>query len=300
MRTIKTSYNIDKLRLCYKQPKETFDYFAQFAPNTHIPFMDYTIHVIGDDLGEEENPLTINSIIYFDNGTKLGELKLNNSKKYEGYAFFNFENRALYEFLTRDVCNGNKYNLIPCIDTIADELNLTLNNITEIEVSCDTTVNVNRKIRRLIKDYNGYEMIKNGKRVADENRLIEDYHETFSRPRKRLSRQPTLYIGQAKADSPMMRIYNKSDEIAEESNKDYITDWNGFGNTDIHRIEVRLKNEALKEYLKSKDYEVPLIYMLDDMSFKEDLWRTFSNRLLYFKDKDGNRITMYDLANGLC
>lgn len=289
----KYNFNIDKLRLCYNQPKELFNEFNEIKPNTFWQMDGYKLFIIGDE-DDEETPKQIQVNVLLNDNTLLGHFIFNNSKKYEGYCFFTFANSALYN--TLNVVNGNKSNYISLIDYVADDLNLTLNNITEVEVCLDTTINVNAKLRKLIRDFRQYEMIHNGKKVKDPLRKLENYHETFNRSRKYISRQPTIYFEQSKKDSPLMRIYNKTEEINSNLNeKNYINEWNAFGKTDTYRIELRIKNESLKEFLKTINPDRHLLDTLQDPAIKEALWSYFADRLIYFKSDDGTRITLYDL-----
>lgn len=288
----KYRFNIDKLRLCYNQPTELFSQFAEIKPNTYWDRGDYKLHILGDEV--EETPHQIQVNVLLNNNTLLGYFVFNNSKRYEGFCFFTFSNSALYEFLTTD--GTNKYNLITLIDYIANDLNLTLNNITEVEISLDTTINVNAKIRKLIKDYNNFDMIQNGRKVKDPSRKLENYCETFSRSRKRLLPQPTLYFEQTKKDAPLLRIYNKTEEIKSNGNeKEYITEWNQFGKTSTYRMELRLKNESIKEFLKTYHTDRPLLDFIQDPEVREALWAFFADRLIYFRADDGTPIRLIDL-----
>lgn len=288
----KYKINIDKLRLCYNQPTELFSQFAEIKPNTYWNRGDYKFHILGDEV--EETPQQIQVNVLLNDNTLLGYFVFNNSKRYEGFCFFTFSNSALYEFLTTD--GNNKYNLITLINFIADDLNLTLNNITEVEISLDTTINVNAKIRKLIKDYNNFDMIQNGRKVKDPSRKLENYCETFSRSRKRLLPQPTLYFEQVKKDAPLLRIYNKTEEIKSNGyEKKYITNWNQFGKTSTYRMELRLKNESIKEFLKSYPTDRPLLDLIQDPAVKEALWAFFADRLIYFRADDGTPIRLINL-----
>lgn len=292
-------FNIDKLKLCYKQPQELFDEFANYKQDQTIYRDGYDLYIVPD---EDDRHIRLSVSV---GGIRLGFLTLNNTKQCEGLCFFKFENRAcyfnfdkqaLYEFLSVDVSTWQKYNLIGAWENIADDLGLVFNNITELEIACDTNFNLGAKVRKMIKDYLHYEMFANGKKITDPNRLIENYHETFSRSRKRLQKYPTIYFEQARTDAPLLRIYNKSDEIESNDNtKDYISEWNGF--SPIYRMEVRLKSNSIKEFLKTytpdMDYPSPL-QMLQSPHFLFMAWQFFTDRLVFFR-QDGEDIHLSDL-----
>lgn len=285
----KFNFNVDKLKICFKQKKDTFNYFAECQCPQFINRDGYTLHLLEVD----EYSAKVNVIV---EDEVLGMFTFNNSSRYEGLCFFKFENKALYTPLTYDFYYKKKVNLIPLISTIADDLDLTFNNITEVEVALDSNINVNAKVRKLIRNYKDFEMFQNGKRVKDPNRILENYHETFKRNRKKIIYPPTLYFEQAKQDAPLMRIYNKTEEINDNENlKNYITQWNDFGKSDIHRCEVRLKSNSIKDFLKDID-RYPLDLLTDPAALCS-IWCNFVDRLVFFRDKDGQNITIADLIS---
>lgn len=285
----KFNFNVDKLKICFKQNKDTFNYFAECQCPQFINRDGYTLHLLEVD----EYSAKVNVIV---EDEVLGMFTFNNSSRYEGLCFFKFENKALYTSLTYDVYYKKKVNLIPLISTIADDLDLTFNNITELEVALDSNINVNAKVRKLIRNYKDFEMFQNGKRVKDPNRILENYHETFKRNRKKIIYPPTLYFEQAKQDAPLMRIYNKTEEINDNENlKDYITKWNDFGKSDIHRVEVRLKSNSIKDFLKDID-RYPLDLLTDPAALCS-IWCNFVDRLVFFRDRDGQNVTVADLIS---
>ena len=195
---------------------------------------------------------------------------------------------------------------------IADVLELDLNDFTELEIACDVNHNVVAKVRKLIKDYKNYDMFVNGNRITDENRIIENYGEYFSRSRKKLSKQPTLYFTKKKKGSPILRIYNKTREINEVSKeKEYITQWDGFGNQDIYRIEINVRNEFYKDFADSIRSDEDYSHAWGDINtqdtllgieaFRSKIWQFFCDRGVYFRKKRGDRtvITLTDIAHGI-
>lgn len=285
------NFNIDKLKVCYIQPSDLYQEFTDLKDQT-IYRDGYDLYIIPDD---DDRHIRLSVSV---SGCLLGVLTLNNSKQCEGLCFFRFDNKALYEFLTIDTYTGKRYNLINVWESIADDLGLIYNNITEIEVACDCNFNLMAQVRKFIRDYQRYDMFANGKRVSDPNRLIDNYHETFSRSRKRLQRQPSIYFEQARTDAPLLRIYDKSAEIvANDNTKDYICQWNEF--TPIYRAEVRIKSNSIKEFLNSyiPDTDYPsTLQMIQSKHFLFSVWNFFTDRLIFFRTKDGKDVTMADFA----
>jgi len=118
----------------------------------------------------------------------------------------------------------------------------------------DTNKNLIATLRKYIKDYKGYEMFLNGNLVHDEYRKLENYGEFYSRSRKKLNRQPTLYLRQKKQSGLALRVYNKSAEL-EGSQKDYITNWLGFGGQTIYRAEITIRNTEIRQYCDDTNHE---------------------------------------------
>lgn len=321
MRVRKCNFNIDKLRICYRQPAGLYDLFLGYEAKTEIERDCYKIRILSDTRSEETKeyhrnligahaPLMNASILdesetyKIDNiqvqvicadGTLLGTFKFNNSKKYEGLCFFTFENSALYKVFNNIA--GQKNNYICCLDYVADDLGLEFNNITELEVAADTNFNLTAAIRRHISHFDEYRMFVNGAEVGDPYRKIDDYLEGYGRCRAHLFRSPTIYISQKKNGSPFLRAYNKTAEINDNlSVKKYISEWNAFGAADIHRLEVNIRSEDFKDFYEKYGGDDWILTALQDPAFLESLWSAFCRRLLYFRAAEGGHlITIADI-----
>lgn len=93
-RTIKASVNIDKLKVCLLQPDGLFERIYKEEPD-YIVYNGFSLKRI------ECNTDTIVCNVLLDEAKQteqilLGHLTLNNTCKYAGKAFFEFENSALY------------------------------------------------------------------------------------------------------------------------------------------------------------------------------------------------------------
>lgn len=308
----KIKFNIDKKRLCYRQPEGLFNQIKQHPINSWIDYnSEFKLHIIDDGRGNnDKEPIKIKAqVIVSDDNTLLGDFTFHNSAKYDGLCFFTFANKALYQ--STCIMRGEKYNCQQYMTYIADVLNLELNDFTEVEIACDINHNVVTKVRKLIKDSENYDMFVNGKRIDSDNRIIENYIEIYHRTRKKLDRQPTLYFKQKKDGSPILRIYNKTREIIEASQeKEYITEWDGFGSQDIYRIEVNVKNEFYKGFADSLRTSSNFSNAWGDINVQDALfdlegyrakvWQFFCDRMVYFRQKSGDKqvITLGDIAKG--
>jgi len=198
---------------------------------------------------------------------------------------------------------GEKYNHLCYLPYITSTLGLVLNNITLLEIAADTNVNPVPSIRRYIHDYEHYDMIMNGKRVADERRKIDGYCEAYGSSRVRIDRYPTLYFGQSKAEGLRMRIYNKTKEIEEASGKQYEADWNEYGDHSIYRLEVVVRNEDYRQWLSYIAPKVPewgcleaAEHLIMSEEYRTAIWLYATRRMLYFRPK-GKRKEVIDLAD---
>lgn len=333
MRTKKGIVNIDKLRLSFTQPLSLWQELIKHPiekptdnnkqpKNKYVSFGDFKLHIIDDGRGKDQakEPTKIVADVILSDNTKLGTFTFNNSAKYDGLCFFTFENKAFYT--TDTIINGVKSNMMCYLQPIADTLGLVINSFTETELSADINHNPLPIIRKLIKDYSNFDMIVNRKCVKDENRTIEGYGEWFDRSRKKLNRYPTIYVRQSKDDGQKLKIYNKTQEINEESGKDYITEWNDFGRSNIYRLEVSVKWENFQKWLdylqtavhlpsewkryfsdnpsqteSMTDYLERTIWLLSFHDYRVAMWSYCTEKMLYFKHRASNTpITLPDIG----
>lgn len=300
----KCNFNVDKLKICYKQPQELWDYLSTFNKEDKILYDSFSLLITdnGKSEGSEKESVKIKANVIADDGVLLGEFVFNNSAKYEGKCFFEFDNKALYTPLSYYM--GEKYNYVCCIDYVASILNLEINNITTIEVSADINHNPLPRIYRLMKDHENYDMVYNGKVVEDYTKILEGVGEFYGRSRVKKNRYPTLYLSQKKDDAPSIKIYDKRAEI-EDNSKQYISEWNNNLNGTMYRIEVSVKNEDIKKFLSlvqeyKEDYGTLELFLthLGSQEYKHLLWQWICDRIAYFRAKSGDRevITLHELA----
>ena len=304
MKALKYNFNIDKLRLCYKQPQQLFDLLKTYNNGDYINFEGFTVVITDNGRPQESNkvPTKIKADIILDDNTRLGEFSFNDSAKYEGKCFFTVDNHALYKPNGFD-SQGNKYNYMAFVDWVEQQLGLDKNNLTESEIALDVNFNPLPQLQRLIRDTTNYDMIVNGKKV-DDNERINGLGEYFERTRTKRKRYPTIYLTQRKLGSPSIKIYDKASEITEESGKGYISDWNDFNSSIMWRLEVTVKNEDFKAFQEriSKNIEEwgqieTITELLGMEQFKALLWVYIADRLIYFRNKHNDEvICLLDIA----
>lgn len=305
MKKVKYNFNLDKLRLCYKQPQQLFDMLKGYNNGDYIQFEGFTLVITDNGRPQEETtkePTKIKANVVLDDGTLLGEFSFNNSAKYDGKCFFAFENHSLYKVNGYD-SQGNKHNYMAFMGWVEQQLGLKKNNLTECEIALDVNFNPIPQLLKLVKDTDNHELILNGKKVADDVRL-DGFGEYFERYRKKRMRYATIYLSQKKAYSPSLKVYDKITEIREESGKDYILDWNDFNSNTMWRLEVTVKNDDFKEFQERVGKNIEewgqidtVVELLGLEQFKALLWVYIADRLIYFRNKHTNEvICLLDIA----
>lgn len=315
--------NIDKLRVAYRNPCHIFNELAQYKKDDWIDFPDFQVHIIEKKSkhGSDDPAATINiaaQIILQPDGNQsveLGTLTMFDTESDNGLCFFQASNRALY---TVDYDAGNfRYNWISELNWITDTLQLIPNSITELEIAIDTNSDVIPKLCKMARYFDCYDMIFNGTRLGDNERLR---HLAFwvSGTRRNLFKIKEPYFSTAKGDVAI-KMYDKTTEIRDNLNeKAYIEAWNNFGKQQIHRTECtcnwdrfqRWHEHLLKDTNTPEKWKFPLrdtdkvlsgtvLSLIFDTEYKLRLFDYLSSTTVYFVDKRSKeKITILDLLQG--
>ena len=308
-RKTKWAVSVDKLKVCLSQPQEAFDYIRDHTSYTTIGGM----RILDEDgfklvaVEEDDNTMTVALDVMVDTGEfiRLGTFQLNGAgSKYQGRAFFSFENSSLYTVfgVTAD---GSKANWVDMLLPICDDLGLVFNNITELEVALDTETSIIYRLRKLIKDVGNYDMYLNGRKV-EAGTTLESYGEYYERTREQLSRRPTLYFRQSKDTDMRLRIYDKATELREHSPEKAARyhEWLGWTTTDkIYRAEVTMHNTNVREFcerqgkwLAEQGEHGNILGLLGMEEFRLDMFANATDRMIYFRDKaTGAKVSIIDL-----
>ena len=310
-RGMKWAVNVDKLKVCLNMPEKLYSYLKEHHTRRDEQ-NDYRI--LDEDnfsltfIEEDEQKMT--AILYVKDVEcyiKLGTFVFSNSAKYEGKAFFTFENSALYTVYTK--IWGEPSNYICDLQYVAEFYGMEFNNITELELAFDSTYNYISKVRRMIKNAEDYDLILNGRKVKNDETL-DGYGEYYSRSRARLSKLPTLYFSQAKNTDMQMRIYDKARELNESTPQkaERLKEWLGWDDMDkIYRVEVVLHNTNVREFCgrySEHIYEYGehnnILNLLGLERFRLAMLMDSADRLIYFKDKHtGKHISLLEVATGI-
>lgn len=308
-RKTKWAVSVDKLKVCLLQPQSTFGYIRDHTSYTTIDGM----RVLDEDgyklvaVEEDDNAMTAALDVMDDSGEylRLGTFQLNGAgSKYQGRAFFSFENSSLYTVfgVTAD---GAKANWVDMLLPIAEDMGMAFNNVTEVEVALDSTVNIIYRMRKLIKDVDKYDMYLNGRKV-EAGTTLESYGEYYERTREQLSRRPTLYFRQSKDTDMSLRIYDKATELREHSPEKAARyhEWLGWTTTDkIYRAEVTMHNTNVREFserqgkwLAEQGEHGNILGLLGMEEFRLDMFANATDRMIYFRDKaTGAKVSIIDL-----
>ncbi|RGR04618.1 hypothetical protein DWW29_01800 [Bacteroides fragilis] len=173
------------------------------------------------------------------------------------------------------------------LDFIESNLGLELHNITTLDLCLDMSIDIARLIRRLIRNPQ-ITTILNGKRIIDRKQDRPEITYTSSGNMDK-DKYLTVNIKQKKAIKDKSKgstliAYNKKTEIANSSDKRYIDDY--YNNpSKLHRLEVHLNNEEIRDYITKNRHELSF-YSLIDKKFLSRLFGYTLNSLIRFEKEE--------------
>lgn len=312
MKKITYTVSIDKLRVCLNASTELYsnlkEYYTRRTDNgiRILNEDNFTLTFVEEDEQMMRATLDVRDVAGY---YRLGTFTFHNSAKYEGKAFFSFENAALYRIYMRQY-NGEPINHICDLMYVCEYYGMTFNNITELELAFDSNYNYIGKVRRMIKDIDHYDLILNGRRVTDDETL-DGYGEYFSRSRVKLAKLPTLYFSQAKDTDMSMRIYNKARELTESSphKAEMMKEWLGWDDiSKLYRVEVVMHNTNVREFvgrygerlIGDSGEHCNILNLLNSEEFRLAMFLDSADRMIYFRDRQtGEHISLVQVATGI-
>ena len=230
---------IDQLKLCYIADSEIlndlksidlcrFKDFGDFVfVRTNCHHFQYAYYVYTDKFGARKHIASARFGRYGDDGTS-------------NYFFYRIENSVLYDT-----------ELLKISLSIPESLNMVFHNFTALDIAVDVQTDVARMMKRLWsrKDIT---TIINGKAVRDRRKIIDNVHIVYSVCLDRVKTM-TICIKQSKAKNDKtkgitVQAYNKSEEIAHSSHKQYISEYYGSPKR-LYRLEVHLNCYFQKEQM---------------------------------------------------
>lgn len=287
-------FGIDMLRLCFEVERpELLDHFATFGPGEKIDLYDfylqriegkhfeYVYEIRYNDLGEDK----LFGELRF--GINKNEDEANTHTNGKRKAWISISNRVLY---TTEEMHYLEY--------IADVLHLELHNITSLDLCLDMTMNMAKYLRKLIR-CKDMTVILNGKRITDRK---ADRPEIIYTMTGNLDRDKylTVNIKQKKAIKDKSRgstltAYDKRAEIANSSNKEYISDLYGCPSK-LHRLEVHLNNDELKDYFNRTQEELNIGTIFNERFLFQLFFHTLGSLIRF--EKDGRKIDWWAVLEG--
>jgi hypothetical protein len=214
----------------------------------------------------------------------FGELRLGiNDDEEASNIHTNGYNKAWISISNRVLYTDEIYYL----DFIESNLGLELHNITTLDLCLDMSIDIARLIRRLIRNPQ-ITTILNGKRIIDRKQDRPEITYTSSGNMDK-DKYLTVNIKQKKAIKDKSKgstliAYNKKTEIANSSDKRYIDDY--YNNpSKLHRLEVHLNNEEIRDYITKNRHELSF-YSLIDKKFLSRLFGYTLNSLIRFEKEE--------------
>lgn len=277
---------IDKLKLCYtasdsqiSELKDINKYEGNGYRLTSIPSDKQGITTLAVDIlwDDTENE----GLRYY----RFAHLTIGDTFKEENanYVWLSIENRMFYETLYPST------SLQIFAPIIADDLGLKFHNFTHLDIAIDTDAkDYIKRIRKYIKKYTPIVANKAYPNLEEEINTLK-YISTGNRIK---ITNTSIYVD---IENAALSVYNKTRELKEKK-KEYI---NFNTDKDITRLEVRLNNKAIKEYMAQQNQTLDELYNLicrvEDEAVLITLFRYYSNRLIRFRDNNKSIVSILDL-----
>jgi len=333
---MKTKINIDKIRLCLQQPENFYDtLFKDLNQSTdNKVFYDGFFLSVKDAEHVNDKDITATLFIIDKTPIELGTFTFNKSRKYGTKCFFAYNTKCLYETVgyVPEGKGFRKYNYFNFPFLVFWRMGLVFNNVTSVEIACDTEASVIKRIQYAVSHPELFYMILLRKNVDDPEAILEGYWEYYQRSRVRKAARPSLYIHPAYIDSSSagsrceLKVYDKARELAQvREDKEVLTRaWNDMqGN--IQRLEVRVENKKFRQFFAKMNklypdrwlqrsetsttreqhkelYRQGLEHFFFDIGMDEglrcEMFDYFANNLLHFKlhDRDKTQVSILDLC----
>ena len=329
---MKTIFNLDKVKICLLQPEGFYDNPYNAYHNSSKGQIHYDGFFLQFDNADQVNDKDITARLFVkDNPIELGTFKFNKSQKYGSKCFFSYATKSLYApsnyIFEKD--GITKYNYFSYPFYAFDRLGLKFNNVSSIEIACDTEASVIRRIQYAVSKPELFDMILLWKKVKSPDEILNGYWEYYQRSRIRKAQRPTLYIHSMKYEAGnncSLKIYDKARELVQSRNdKEVLTRaWDGM-NGNIQRLEIRVENKQFKRFFdlinkdysnrwfihtpsvtkreqKQEEYKEGLEHFFFDLGMdkgiRTKMFDYFSNHLLHFKLKDHEKthVSIKDLT----
>lgn len=331
---MKTKFNIDRVKICLKQPADFYErlYNSFYESHGTVHYDGFYLMVSNSD-SINDKEITASVFVNEYPPVELGTFTFNQSKKYGSMCFFTYATKCLYETLA--VVNEGedkgivKYNYFNYPFFVFRHLGLVFNSITSMEIACDTEVNIINKIRYAVSHPELLYMYLNHKNVADPEEILDGFYEFYQRSRLKKANHPTLYIHKRNSKAGFrseLKVYDKARELAQSRvDKDVLTHaWNDMDNN-IQRLEITVENKKFRQFFnqmcrdntnrwlhqktysaatteeRNQLYREALEHFFYDIGMNENLrcemFDYFAKNLLHFKlhNREKTQVSILDL-----
>lgn len=276
--------HLDKLKICYTLNETSSLIDLQSNPTDTFELADWSFKLRRVD-GNHFN--YIYEIIYIEYDSNdfynideqvFGKiswgLRSDKDEAFKDYVWLHIDNRQFYLKYNHKIKNRLVY-----LEYIETALGLQFNNITNIDLAIDDRINFSKQLIKLIRNKDYYPII-NGIKITNRKKLIEDIIYIGVGNLERI-KEYSVIVQQKKNDISVCS-YNKKREIENKSNKDYIMISNDSPKQ-LHRLEVRIKSDAIKDFFANQLIEY------NPMMFTDDNWLwlihlTYLNRVIRFQE----------------
>ena len=207
-------------------------------------------------------------------------LRSDKSGEMNKFVWIEMENQQLYLNY-----NYNTKSRMVYLEYIEAMLGLCFHNLTALDIAIDDYKNLSKRLIRSIRNENLIPIV-NGTKIEDRDKLIDDILYIGVGNRRRILEYNLIV--QQKNKNIRLAAYNKKREIEHKGGtKSYILDSNG-NPAHLHRLEVRISSDALREYFGSESIEY------NPMMFTDELWLLktfiyFASRVLRFQSTVGRK-----------
>lgn len=279
---------VDELRLCFKAEPILLNDLSSVEIGGWLSFGEFSIFRTVSRHFQYSFDVLHGLEPY--NRMKVATLRFGHfgGQEQSSYVYYRMENRILYDATMFDIAMS-----------LPDMLGLSFQHITSIDLARDFKFNVVQLIRKIAKD-DEVTVIVNRKAIdkkEDVSGAMLIYSLNFHRVKN-----PTIAVKQAKAIKDKtkgltMCAYDKGSEIEKSSGKNYIREFYDYPKT-LHRLEVHINNQEVKDYCKNVVKVPQNIGLLYDYDFLSAMYEYHLSALLRFT-KGRKRLSWNDiLSNG--
>ena len=140
----------------------------------------------GKDVNDKD--ITVQLYLMDNPNRELGTFTFNKSQKYGSKCFFTFSTKSLYQtanLVYEGEGKNAKYNYFTYPFYAFRELGLLFNNVTSMEVACDTEASVIGRIQYALGKPEVFDMVLLWKKVENPHEILDGYWEYYQRSRLR-------------------------------------------------------------------------------------------------------------------